>query len=554
MSKSQTIVDVKLRSYLKSTLYARWIIIFIVIASFWFLPNIHRKVVYVLIVLAVSYNLGLQLERRLRRKPLISRAVTLVIDTILTIVLTISSGNVNSPYLAIFPIILVSGVFWYGNVWAMVIAVMEALPILGYYYLKTAQPAFPKTFIVQMLLFITVGLYIGMLSKTERSERGELLALESEVENERKQLLTLINNLGDAIFVVNTKGIVALFNHMASEIVGQDQILNKSIKDLLAFKSVDDKDEKFDLKQLVSTHEREDLRLKVPDGSYMNVSLSMAPYIVDGQHKGYVLIIRDITKDKTIEQERSEFIAVAAHELRTPLTIAEGDVSFLLSPPYLPADPQAVHMLNGAMRSLTQLSHIINDLTNLSRVDSEQLDVKVEPLNPMQLLEELKADFSDQAKAKGLSIVTEFDPSVDVPATLTSRYVVQEILITLISNAIKFTEQGVITLALVRPKDKPDGVTFCVRDTGIGISYSDQKKIFQKFFLSEDYMTRIHGGTGLGLYIAKKLADRLTGSLWFETDLGKGSAFYLWIPPYSRDRKDQAEVAPAEAKEFFNNV
>src|ERR1039458_3358815 len=262
MSKSQTIVDVKLRSYLKSTLYARWIIIFIVIASFWFLPNIHRKVVYVLIVLAVSYNLGLQLERRLRRKPLISRAVTLVIDTILTIVLTISSGNVNSPYLAIFPIILVSGVFWYGNVWAMVIAVMEALPILGYYYLKTAQPAFPKTFIVQMLLFITVGLYIGMLSKTERSERGELLALESEVENERKQLLTLINNLGDAIFVVNTKGIVALFNHMASEIVGQDQILNKSIKDLLAFKSVDDKDEKFDLKQLVSTHEREDLDRK----------------------------------------------------------------------------------------------------------------------------------------------------------------------------------------------------------------------------------------------------------------------------------------------------
>jgi hypothetical protein len=211
-------------------------------------------------------------------------------------------------------------------------------------------------------------------------------------------------------------------------------------------------------------------------------------------------------------------------------------------------------MLNGAMRSLNQLSHIISDLTNLSRVDSEQLDVKVEPLNPMQLLEELKADFSDQAKAKGLSLVTEVDPSLDVPATLTSRYVVQEILIALVSNAIKFTEQGVITLALVRQKDKPDGVTFCVRDTGIGISRSDQKKIFQKFFLSEDYMTRIHGGTGLGLYIAKKLADRLTASLWFETDLGKGSAFYLWIPPYSRDRKDQAEVASAEAKEFFKDI
>jgi len=554
MSKSQTIIDVKLLSYLKSTLYVRWMVVFIVTSSFWFLPNMNRNVIYVLIALAVSYNLGLQLERRLSRKPLISQAVTLIIDTLLAIILIISSGSVNSPYLAIFPIIIVSGVFWYGNIWAMTIAVMEALPILGYYYLKTTNPAFPKTFIVQMSIYIIIGLYIGMLSKTQRSERSELLALESEVENERKQLLTLINNLGDAIFVVNPKGTVAIFNHAASELVGQDQILNKSLKDLLTFMSADDKDERFDLKQLVSTHEREDLRLKVPDGSYMNVRLSMAPYIVDGQHKGYVLIIRDITKDKTIEEERHEFVAVAAHELRTPLTIAQADVSFLLSPPYLPAKPEAVHMLNGAMRSLTQLSHIINDLTNLSRVDSEQLDVKVEPLNPMQLLEELKADFSDQAKAKGLSIVTEFDPSVDVPATLTSRYVVQEILITLISNAIKFTEQGSITLALVQQKDKPDGVTFCVRDTGIGISHSDQKKIFQKFFLSEDYMTRIHGGTGLGLYIAKKLADRLTGSLWFETDLGKGSSFYLWIPPYSRDRKDQAGVASAEAKEFFNNI
>ncbi len=284
------------------------------------------------------------------------------------------------------------------------------------------------------------------------------------------------------------------------------------------------------------------------------MAVSVAPYIVNRRSSGHVLLIRDTTQDKTIAQEREEFVAVASHELRTPLTIAQGEISQLLAPPYLPDNPESVDMLNGALRSLQQLSHIIKDLTNLSQVANEKLQVELEPLNPTALLDEFRSDYAAQAKAKGLELRLEVDPKLSAATILTSRYVVREILAIFVTNALKFTDKGSITLAVANPEDNSQGVTFRVTDTGAGISQSDQKKIFEKFFQSENYVTRVHGGTGLGLYIAKQLAARVTARLWFETDLGKGSSFYLWVPPYSNDKKDRGKVAAAETKDFFNTV
>jgi signal transduction histidine kinase len=211
-------------------------------------------------------------------------------------------------------------------------------------------------------------------------------------------------------------------------------------------------------------------------------------------------------------------------------------------------------MLNGALRSLQQLSHIIKDLTNLSRVENEQLEVELEPLNPIALLHEFQSDYIDQAKAKGLNLELAIDPHLNSSTVLTSRYVVREILGIYITNALKFTDKGTVTLGVTNPKDGSHGVTFTVGDTGVGISQSDQKKIFEKFFQSENYGTRVHGGTGLGLYIAKQLAGRITARLWFESELSHGSTFYLWVPPYSKHKEDRGKVAAAETKDFFNTV
>ncbi|MGH7486074.1 MAG: sensor histidine kinase, partial [bacterium] len=221
---------------------------------------------------------------------------------------------------------------------------------------------------------------------------------------------------------------------------------------------------------------------------------------------------------------------------------------------YLPKDAESVEMLNSAMRGLKQLSHIISDLTNLARAEHEQLDVQLEPLNPIALLHDFQSDYTGQAKSKGLELKVNIDSELNSATILTSRYVVSEILSIFVNNALKFTEEGSVTLSVTNPHDRPSGVTFSVSDTGIGVSQSDQEKIFKKFFQSEDYTTRVHGGTGLGLYIAEQLAKRITAEIWFDTKLNKGSTFYLWVPPYSRHAQDRGKVATAETKDFFDTV
>ncbi len=554
MPKPEELIQPKLAHYLMATWYARWIIIAIVAASFLFLPGIETGLVAALVVIATVYNALLWVGYKAGLGFVANHVLTIVVDSILTIILAACTGGAGSPYLAILVLIIVSGSYWYGSVTAVVIGLLQLGAIGGVDWFHGRQ-LLPKTFITQMAILMTLGVYVAWLSQSERSERSELISLGTKSEKERQQLLALINNMRDAVLVVDDNENIIIYNEAAAALAGKDEPLHgRSVNDSIRFVDNDERPAGLKVKHTETAFERKDLRLRAPDNSLVNVSVSVAPYIVGRRSSGHVLIIRDVSQDKTIDQEREEFIAVASHELRTPLTIAQSEVSTLLTPPYLPDNQESVSMLNSTMRSLKQLSHIIKDLTNLSQVESEKLEVDLEPLKPGELLREFQSDYEDQAKAKGLELHVKVDPDLSPATVLTSRYVVREILSVFVTNAIKFTDNGSVTLSAVSPDDGSRGVTFVVTDTGSGIAQSDQNKIFEKFFQSEEYTTRVHGGTGLGLYIAKQLAARITARVWFETELGKGSSFYIWVPPYSKDKKDRSKVAAAETKDFFNTV
>jgi PAS domain S-box-containing protein len=554
MLKTQELIQPKLAHYLKATWYARWIIIAVVAASFLFLPGIEDRFVSVLVAIATAYNVFLWIGNKAGLAFVSNRLFIILADSILAIVLTAFTGGAFSPYLAISVLIIVSSSYWYGSLAAIIVGLLQIATIGAVDLLRKVQ-VLPKTFIVQVAIFITMGVYVAWLSQSERSERSELITLGTKSEKERQQLLALINNMRDAVLVVDNSESIVIYNQAASSLAGNHEALNgRSLNGSIRFVDSDDRPIELKIKHTEAAFERKDLRLRAPDNSLVNVGVSVVPYIVNRRSSGHVLIIRDITQDKTIDQEREEFVAVASHELRTPLTIAQSEISLLLAPPYLPENQESVKMLNSALRSLQQLSHIIKDLTNLSQVENEKLAVELEPLDPVGLLREFQADYADQAKAKGLDLQVEVDPALGSSTILTSSYVVREILAVFVANAIKFTDKGSVVMAVINPEDNSHGVTFRIRDTGVGISQSDQKKIFEKFFQSEEYETRIHGGTGLGLYIAKQLAGRITARLWFETELGKGSTFYLWVPPYSNNKEDRGKVAAAETKDFFDTV
>lgn len=554
MPRPQELVQPRLASYFKSSWYARWLVIAVVAGSFWWLPDLRLSVVEVLLGIAIVYNIILWAGLKRGWTTITDQRFMLVLDSILALILILFTNNIASPYLMVLVLVIISGSYWYGpRVGVLIAALQTAIMLAKQLAQQGSTDDILKMLGVQALLLATIALYVSWLTSSERSERQKLIDLGTETEKERQQLLALIDNMGEAVMVVDNDDRIVIHNEAAAALADPEKDMHGQPIDR-SLRFVDSDGQPAGLKIRPTDGERRDLRVKAPDGSLVSVSVNIAPYIVDRQNRGHVLIIRDISQEKTLDKEREEFVAVASHELRTPLTIAQSSLSLLLAPPYLPEDEEAVDMINSAQRSLKQLSHIISDLTNLSRVESESLDVQLEPLNPIALLQDFQADYSGQAKAKGLELKIDIDPHLNSATILTSRYVVGEILSIYINNALKFTEKGSLTLRVTNPKDMPSGVTFSVSDTGIGISQSDQKNIFQKFFQSEEYSTRVHGGTGLGLYIAQRLASRITAKIWFETELNKGSTFYLWVPPYSRHKQDRSKVAAAETKDFFDSV
>lgn len=349
---------------------------------------------------------------------------------------------------------------------------------------------------------------------------------------ERERLTSLVNSMADGVIATDERGLVVLYNGAALNILDvNSNMTGKHLRDVL--KLLDKNSEPLDVAAVVlntktSTVSR-DWRLQYPDGSVINLYTSIAPvrlgYGKEGR-RGYVILLRDITREKSLEEERDEFISVVSHELRTPIAIAEGNIGnaeFIVEKSGNMTKVREA--LKQAHEQVNFLSGMINDLSTLSRAERGKLNVDIEEINAHELLQELASNYLPEAEKKGLAIHVEIDPRLELLHSC--RLYVREILQNFITNAIKYTEQGSITIA-ARPGD--NGIEFRVSDTGIGISKPDQEKVFEKFFRSDNTKTRAASGTGLGLYVTMKLTRLIQAEIMLESELGHGSTFIIKIP------------------------
>jgi PAS domain S-box-containing protein len=349
---------------------------------------------------------------------------------------------------------------------------------------------------------------------------------------EHQRLTSLINSMADAVLAIDEDCKIVLYNAAALNILDLNNI-RTGAKLARLFKPIDKDNQSVEVEKLVRAAKvpvtNRDLRLTYSDGSTINLYISIAPvrlgYGEKGQ-SGWVLLLRDITHEKSLEEERDEFISVVSHELRTPIAISEGNVS----------NAQLVVERGGDIKAIKQalaethnqvlfLADMINDLSTLSRAERGVLKVEVEDIDVPKLVEELVHNYTPSVQKKGLEVRSKVDPGTKVLKS-TTLYV-REILQNFITNAVKYTESGFV---LISAKNMPKGVMFTVHDTGIGISKSDQERVFDKFFRSEDYRTRAANGTGLGLYVTMKLASLIHAEITVESELNKGSAFHVFIP------------------------
>ncbi len=378
-------------------------------------------------------------------------------------------------------------------------------------------------------VFVLILIIIVLIAQI-RSSRQNVLAVQARESTEHDQTITLVNNFTDAVFSTDSAGIITIYNSAALDLLDtNEQIEGRFISDLIKLKDTDDQelDVFKELTKNNSIRKRDDLIMQLDEDDKLRLEATFAPVqgnsITSDSPDSYVLILRDITRMKSLEEERNEFISVVSHELRTPVTIAEGSLSnakILLQRGAMDKIAQAI---DDAHSQTIFLAKMVNDLSTLSRAERGASD-QPELIDITELAHQLHTEYSPQAEAKGLAFNLDI---VGQPGKLTiSRLYLQELLQNLITNAIKYTPSGSVTLK-IEPDDEQ--TCFSVIDTGIGIGKADQQRIFQRFYRAEDFRTRETNGTGLGLYVAAKLAKKLGCDIDVSSRLNHGSTFSFTI-------------------------
>jgi signal transduction histidine kinase len=391
------------------------------------------------------------------------------------------------------------------------------------------------------VLTICTAFFIAWLNSTNSIRISAYEQLKSRERIQRDRLATVINNISDAIISVTKNGIVRLYNAATLSLLDTNIALNgKRIDSVLNL--VDTSGDPVKISDIINqrhTVEREDLMHVFEDGQKINLYISCSPvrssYGNEGNNNsGTIVVLRDVTKARTLDEERDEFISVVSHELRTPVTIAEGALSNLqLLIQKQVTDPR---LLTGATDSAHEqvlfLAKMINDLSTLSRAE-RGVGSETEVIDIRELANHMFKSYHGDAENKGLRM--DIDMQNVTGQIKTSRLYIEEMLQNFITNAIKYTTEGSVTLQVVETSGK---VTFSISDTGIGISHTDQKRIFDKFYRSEDYRTRETSGTGLGLYVAAKLARKLNTNINFSSKINHGSTFSFSMPLYVKPKQD----------------
>ncbi len=444
--------------------------------------------------------------------------------------------DLDSPLIYLWALLIIASGVYFGKHGGFISA--GALVVLSIVVSIAGTAGFTSGAAMVFTLLSTIfigGIAMYAICQTIQDQQ-ELDESHEQASLQRDRTTTLINNLTDAVLSTDQNGKIVLYNAALLSLLDTNANLDdKNIDDVLRLRTqqgevVSLADEFYDTTttnvrdDLVTFISNEETRVEV---SYSPIRSSFDdPDAVDSIG-GFIVIIRDITASKSLEEERDEFISVISHELRTPITIAEGTVSnaqVMLERKDIP-HTKVKTAIDIAHEQVVFLARMVNDLSTLSRAERGIAD-EAEEIDVNELANLLFQEYEPEAEDKGLAFNLRVPAKVG--SVFTSRLYLKELLQNFITNAIKYTHEGSITLEIT--KSRSGKVTFAVCDSGIGISRADQKRIFEKFYRAEDYRTRETSGTGLGLYVSQKLARKIGTTIEMKSRLNHGSTFSIELP------------------------
>lgn len=427
------------------------------------------------------------------------------------------------------------------------------LGVVEFFSRKSYQPD-PQL----LQLAANIGSQLGQFIERQHAENA---LLESEA---RKG--AILESAMDCIVTMDHYGRVTEFNPAAERVFGfsRAEAVGQLMSDLIIpqqFRQA----HREGLARYLATGEHKVLGQRIEitalrkDGTEFPVDLAITPFEHNGQpmFTGY---LRDITEARKAREElrqakeaaeaaslaKGQFLATMSHEIRTPLNAIIGMTELAIE---TSQQAERTEFLQTIQTSSELLLYLINDILDFSKIEAGQMDIEAIAFDPVELVESVIGLMTVRAQSKGLILRSELGK--DLPASLLGDpNRLRQILLNLVSNAIKFTETGEVVVSVevvicYGQSNRGVELHFAVRDTGIGIAPEHHERIFDKFCQADLSTTRRYGGTGLGLSISKLLVELMRGRIWLESAPGNGSTFHLSIPfPLVQQSRTLAAAKP----------
>lgn len=471
----------------------------------------------------------------------------------------ITSGGVVSPFLVMWIIVAIFAGFF----GAIILGIMGLLVILQI-IATSVQHGINIQFIIGYLFFGFLPLIFSLVLWIRRQKTDDNTSnLENRLSAVENKSDAVINAIDDGVLAISKDGNVELINPSAQQIIGWDQgdALGLNWKSILKLVTSDGKDVE-DLENPIAqslsknqpTH-NDKLFLLTSSEKRILVSIVSSPVGTDGE--GIIVVFRDITKEKAEEREQAEFISTASHEMRTPVASIEGYLGLALNPATAHIDEKARDFITKAHESAQHLGRLFQDLLDISKVEDGRMKNNPKVINVNEFLKDIFDGLATKASEKQLNYI--FMPDIVGESKEKSLQPIfyanidpdhfREVVSNLIENAIKYTPSGEVVVNITGD-DKQ--ISISVKDSGIGIPAEDIPHLFQKFYRVDNSDTREIGGTGLGLYLSRCLAEAMSGNLRVESKYKEGSTFYLEIPRMNsseaKQRLESAEIKKPEDK------
>lgn len=471
---------------------------------------------------------------------LIMLGYLLIVATSLYAVIT--ADTINTPLVAFWLLLSIFAAIFGLSVFVSVALATNAYIAYLYFYVQVDPSqlimcaiALEIPLIVSLLIW-RKGVSRVIAATNEQTTTFNALAKElSQVANKSD---IVINAIADGVIAVDGAAVVQLINPAAQRIIGwgrQDALRldYRSVLQLFDAKNNDLDDSSDPIQKCLHTNETietDTLQLATTSGKRLMISLHVSPIGQIGS--GAIIVFRDITAAQTEERQQAEFISTASHEMRTPVAAIEGYIGLAMNPQTATIDDKAKLYLSKAHESAQHLGRLFQDLLDISKADDGRLANKPRVIDIVTFIRDVTLSFTQMAVNKGLILL--YLPDTDAPSSqqrVTPAFYAEvdpdhlrEVIGNLTENAIKYTKSGDVTVDI---KGDDTHVEIAVTDTGIGIPNEDISHLFQKFYRIDNTDTREIGGTGLGLYLCRRLVETMGGRIWVTSTLGKGSTFHV---------------------------